>query len=500
MGRSRLAIMCIAFAALFSIISCSSVFDASISGTVRDPSKAAGDSASGIGGVMVYAYRDKAEWERKFSEWQPGTIFSDNSVPSAKSAADGSFSISTLRWETSNPAYGKDADRTTVYLLAFKKEYGLVKVDGRIVQSDKANNFGYVDMNMIARSRKVTVSFVDADDASSSAGTIADTDGFAFRYTYNDGYEDITEYVSSVSNGTHSVTMSYVTSSSPELRISEISTGSEWKYAGSGETLESGSGKDYIRIKCQNQWETKTVNVNLLDGSVSSYPRLSDPIDFTYSYSNGDGETKTDTITAQNGSASFIVRYRKDAFPSSDLFTVELSGFSSSGSREYWTRTKGRDDGAPADSAIVVSGFSSASSKSVDVYFKKKAIRLDGFNGYFISVPGSERYIGSDSDNGKIIQLFKGSEEIARCITGRKTVNPGDSSIIINGSFSGLGAGIELKLTYSDSDNSKYTSNNIELTLKSGSDSIGTIKFNSASVMTDADLRFMAGEVAEYDL
>ena len=98
---------------------CSSVFDAAISGSVKDSSSSNSSSSGAIADAMVYAYDSESAMNSAFSSYDGKSVFSDNSVPSAKTAADGSFSISTLRWKTNNPYYGKDADSKHVYLLVF---------------------------------------------------------------------------------------------------------------------------------------------------------------------------------------------------------------------------------------------------------------------------------------------------------------------------------------------------------------------------------------------
>ena len=233
-----------------AMTSCSAVFDSAISGTVKDRSikETSSTQTGGIADVMVYAYDDETTWRNAYDRWDGKSVFTDLSVPSAKTASDGSFSISSLRWKTNKPVYGKDADCRTIYLLAFHKDYGLTKVAGRNVQSDKSNNFGIVYCDKVTVTKNLVVKFKDKEDNSTTAtgsdSTITDTSGFSFRYSYCDGYsadgsDNVKATVNSITNGQTTITVKYkqynddgTAATAPTVTVYDIQSDSDWSYDG----------------------------------------------------------------------------------------------------------------------------------------------------------------------------------------------------------------------------------------------------------------------------
>ena len=297
---------------LLSLTACSAVFDSAISGTVKDKNASSTSSTStgGIADVMVYAYDNEEAWNNKYNSWDGKSEFKDHSVPSARTAQDGSFSISNLRWMTNSPAYGKDADSKTIYLLAFHKDYGLEKVEGRTIQSDKANNFGIIEMGKVTATKTLTISLKDIEDNTSTAtgsdATISDTTGFSFKYTYADGYktgsdgkfeDNVTGTISSFTNGKATIVVKYnednfsttdennvTTYSVPSVTIYDIQTGSDWELDEAKSNVKNGKkvieyeGKEYKNtdLKFSNAWKTVTVNLSLIDGSSANLDTITD--------------------------------------------------------------------------------------------------------------------------------------------------------------------------------------------------------------------------------
>ena len=121
-------------------VSCSTVFTGGLSGVVVSADL---DSEPAIGGVRVYAYLDPQKRDSDFDSWTRGSDFSPSSslyVPSTTTAADGSFTISKLVWESLFPAFGRTADVAKAYLLFFHKDYGLVKGDSPVTLVSDSNN------------------------------------------------------------------------------------------------------------------------------------------------------------------------------------------------------------------------------------------------------------------------------------------------------------------------------------------------------------------------
>ena len=127
----------------FLLFSCSSVFQAGLSGIVTDS-----DSNQAIADVKVFAYTSKSARDADYQSWiDKNDIYSDFNpskayIPRATTNANGEFTINKLTWKTNNPEFGKTADYNEVFLLFYKKDYGLNKntEDNIMIVSDSNNN------------------------------------------------------------------------------------------------------------------------------------------------------------------------------------------------------------------------------------------------------------------------------------------------------------------------------------------------------------------------
>ena len=487
---------------LLMLTACSAVFDSAISGTVKDRSvrETSSSSSGGIADVMVYAYFDESTWNDKFSSWDGKSEFTDNSVPSAKTASDGSFSIANLRWMTTSPEYGKDADNKTVYLLAFHKDYGLAKVDGRTIQSDKSNNFGIIYMDKATVTKTLVIKLKDSDEsATTSAGTdstITSADGISFRYKYADGYDgtnqNVGATVDSFTNGQATITIKYregykeqYTASdgstqsyeAPKVTIYDIQTGSDWSLT-SGDTTQidctyNSSDKEYknTNIYLTNKWQTVSLTVSFIDGSsTNASSSVTDPIDFKWSYDNGE-ETKSSTVTTTNGSSSYTisVKYKKTVTDP----TVTLSSFKDDDTDDpKWTWTTDKTNAKKMSGEIKVNLLDSDGSRldsvNQNVYFRKNYLTLptSGISGYLITkdttsssggstgAAGNTGY-GCSSDVNDTLYLYRGDDTTTPVndnTVRTSRVDTVSSSTIVSdyGYFTGLGSGIKVPLTYED--------------------------------------------------
>ncbi len=153
-------------AALF-LGSCYSVFSGGTGGRVADAESTA-DPKDGIADVDVYCYTDQSQRDSDYSNWTEGTRFepaTGNYYGHTTTESDGSFTISKLVWKNTNPAFGKDADTSLVYLLFYHENYGLVKGTTLIV-SDSATDTIYQELTAIRKTTTLNLSFFDvATDA-----------------------------------------------------------------------------------------------------------------------------------------------------------------------------------------------------------------------------------------------------------------------------------------------------------------------------------------------
>lgn len=496
---------------LLSLTACSAVFDSAISGTVKDKNASSTSSAStgGIADVMVYAYDNEQAWNNKYNSWDGKSEFKDYSVPSARTAQDGSFSISNLRWMTNNPVYGKDADSKTIYLLAFHKDYGLEKVEGRTIQSDKANNFGIIEMGKVTATKTLTISLKDIEDNTSTAvgtdSTISDTTGFSFKYTYADGYktgsdgkfeDNVTGTISSFTNGKATIVVKYnednfsttengvTTYSVPSVTIYDIQTGSDWELdeaksnVNGGEKVIEYEGKEYkdTDLKFTNAWNTVTVNLSFIDGSSANLDSITDPIYFKWSYNNGE-ELKNGNVTTTRGSSSATVnvKYKKGM----SAPTLVLSAFDDSDTDDdKWTWTESETDATKKSGNLPVDLTKDDQDKDTinkKIYFRKNYITLpaSGISGHLItknSVNTTGGIGDKNNDYGDTLSLKWTEDSINKesantVDTWLEVVASTSTSQVINyGYFTGLASNQKIKITYDD-ENPNYKGNNVELTL-----------------------------------
>ncbi len=500
---------------LLMLTACSAVFDSAISGTVKDRSvkETSSTSSGAIADVMVYAYYDENTWNEKYSSWDGKSVFSDNSVPSAKTASDGSFSIANLRWITTSPEYGKDADNKTIYLLAFHKDYGLVKVPGRTIQSDKSNNFGIIYMDKATVTKTLVIKLKDSDENSTtSAGTdstVTSTSGISFRYKYADGYDgtnqNVGATVDSFTNGQASITIKYREDykesytaedgtvayyDAPKVTIYDIQTGSDWSLTSSDVTTidctYDSTDKEYknTNVYLTNKWQTVSLTVSLIDGSsTNASSSVTDPITFKWSYNNGE-EDKSSTVTTTSGSSSYTisVKYKKTL----ENPTLTLSSFKDDDTDDpKWTWTTSKDNAKKCSTEITVSLLDEEDKSRLDsvtqkVYFRKNYLTLpaSGISGYLItkednSTPSKKATgYGYTYDFNDALYLYLGddTENPVNDNTVKTTrVDTVTSSNIVSdyGYFTGLGSGIEVPLTYSDrSEVVSYKGTAAKLTVK----------------------------------
>ncbi len=490
---------------LLMLTACSAVFDSAISGTIKDRSvkETSSTSTGGIADVMVYAYDNESTCDNKYSSWDGKSEFVDNTVPSAKTASDGSFSISNLRWITTNPAYGKDADSKTIYLLAFNKDYGLVKVPGRTIQSDKSNNFGIVYMDKATVTKTLVVKLKDIDDNSTSSvsgsdSTITNTNGFSFQYRYCDGYseeDNVSGKVDSFTNGQATITVKYKEyegnttqkADVPSVTLYNIETGSDWTLMTVLTDNEyvinyDEDKKDFVNsdLSFSNAWKSGSVTVSLIDGSSSSLSSITDPIYFQWKYNNGE-EEESGYGTTSTGSLTIPVKFRKDI----DTPTLYLYDFddndNTNDDKWTWTESETNAKAKGEDDKITVALSTNKDNVTQKVYFRKNYIKLNasGISGYLVTYGDSDADgkkkasgYGYTSDYDDKLYLFSGDNLLSsNPVRTDKVVNNTSTSdpIVDYGYFTGLGNGVKLTLKYDDdttNDTVSYIGTTDALTVK----------------------------------
>ena len=220
MNRYRYLALFLVVFMIFVAVSCSAdfgknVYYGGISGVVKDK-----DTSKTVSGVKVYLYTSESERDKAFSSWESkGGVFSDeNCLYKAATDNNGKWSISKVVWMASDGAWGSDYDHIPVYIIYFSEDYGCWKEEKiELVSGTSNTNAIESKKDNIKDSSKLTINFRE--------GNKSITDEITFTYTYNDGYSDRTEKVSTT-NGQYIINnLSYVKNDNGvDVIISDIKT------------------------------------------------------------------------------------------------------------------------------------------------------------------------------------------------------------------------------------------------------------------------------------
>jgi len=117
MRRIDALVFCCVAACLFAVVSCSSVFTSTITGTVQELD---GTQTKDVSDVDVYAFLTESERNEAVSNGaKPETTVR---IFHAITDANGSYSI-PVEWNSSHPTFGKTADRISIYLAFYHKDF-----------------------------------------------------------------------------------------------------------------------------------------------------------------------------------------------------------------------------------------------------------------------------------------------------------------------------------------------------------------------------------------
>lgn len=148
-----------------TLLSCSSVFSAGVSGKIVD-SESTSSPKDGIQDVEVYAYIKEETRDSDFSAWDSSKRFSpsntDAFIGHTTTNADGTFTINKIVWEEFFPDFGKTADYCTIYLLFYHENYGLTKnINPAIIMSDTSANVVYQEITKTRESTSLAINVKD---------------------------------------------------------------------------------------------------------------------------------------------------------------------------------------------------------------------------------------------------------------------------------------------------------------------------------------------------
>ncbi|MGN0851702.1 MAG: hypothetical protein ACI4M4_08860 [Candidatus Ornithospirochaeta sp.] len=206
----------VAFILLFS--SCSmewgkNVYYGGLGGTVKDS-----DSDSPVSGVSVYVYTEKSARDSAYSSWlDNGGVYTDSTcMYKSTTDSNGKWSVPKIIWTSKDGAWGDDYDHIPVWITYFSEEYGCWTEEDKIeIVSGTSNSNAVISKkSKIVHTSNLNLIFRDGNQ------NVGDT--ITFTYSFNDGYRNREEKIST-NTGNATINLSYVTES-VKVKIYDIKT------------------------------------------------------------------------------------------------------------------------------------------------------------------------------------------------------------------------------------------------------------------------------------
>ena len=157
--KNTIKLLLLSLSLIIFSTSCSSVFSATISGTVKaEPrNNSSAEEQQDLANANVYLFFDNAEWESYKSKWTNASVAKTRSLDSiielptmsdsirtTTTNEAGGFSVKTM-WITNSPLFGKDGDEKTFHFAVYHKDYGMFFDDTQYsVFSDSSQNICYI--------------------------------------------------------------------------------------------------------------------------------------------------------------------------------------------------------------------------------------------------------------------------------------------------------------------------------------------------------------------
>lgn len=208
----------VAFILLFS--SCSmewgkNVYYGGLGGTVKDS-----DSDSPVSGVSVYVYTEKSARDSAYSSWlDNGGVYTDSTcMYKSTTDSNGKWSVPKIIWTSKDGAWGDDYDHIPVWITYFSEEYGCWTEEDKIeIVSGTSNSNAVISKkSKIVHTSNLNLIFREENQNQNVGDTIT------FTYSYNDGYRNRVEKIST-NTGNATINLSYVTES-VDVKIYDIKT------------------------------------------------------------------------------------------------------------------------------------------------------------------------------------------------------------------------------------------------------------------------------------
>lgn len=165
------ALLATVFAVLALLVSCSAVFDAGIGGKVYYMQNG---SEVGISGAKILVYDN--------------TSFSE-AIGSARTDANGNFTVSKIVWKSSNPKYGKTADNHTVYIKVSHEDFEMTDeyITASLISDSTNSGMADVEMTKVRYTVPTFSGRITRDAADTTNPPVATLDGVPVYLVYKVG-------------------------------------------------------------------------------------------------------------------------------------------------------------------------------------------------------------------------------------------------------------------------------------------------------------------------
>lgn len=186
MKKNKILFLLAIFTIIFNI-SCSSVFSATISGTIKaEPrNNSSAEEQTNLSNANVYIFFNNSEWNEYKQKWENYSTHSSRSITSTiempivsdtirltTTNQNGGFSLKTM-WVTTSPLFGKDGDEKSFHISVYHKDYGMFFDNSEYsVFSDSSQNISYICQYDEKLKTNYSISF-DIFDYSNNNSSIA---------------------------------------------------------------------------------------------------------------------------------------------------------------------------------------------------------------------------------------------------------------------------------------------------------------------------------------
>ena len=204
---------------VFSLVGCSIVFEAGISGKVYTKD---GTNDKAVSNVSVFAYTKKADRDSDFTKFENGNITrpSEESgyVSTSYTNENGEFTVNKIVWEAKSSEFGKTADVENLEFIFYHQDYKLAKAEASIISGSTNSNNIYQEL--ILDKDFTTVNLTVQDVSTGKQMTSAST----LKYELVGSSKEDSLNVTGLAN----FTVSYKKGTSPNLKLSLSNDGSHW--------------------------------------------------------------------------------------------------------------------------------------------------------------------------------------------------------------------------------------------------------------------------------